>query len=144
MRINGKITFLINPDKTTIEVFDEDSRIVFLSIELTPEQLSSALSRLGHTPCSIESRNLDKVGCTREMKSLVFEIPRELYFTKHENTSKLWSMAQVMLNEEDEGWSAEFYFGSRDSTFYKHEEDKYYARATCVRWINKETGLVVK
>ena len=51
MKINGKITILINQEYTRIELRDDDASTTFVEIKLTPEQLSMALSRLAFTPC---------------------------------------------------------------------------------------------
>ena len=62
MKIKGNISILINQEHTTIEIHDADASIKFLSIQLSPEQLSSALSRLSQVPCVIDLRGLDKIG----------------------------------------------------------------------------------
>ena len=114
MNVNGKITILIDREHTRIELYDEDSSITFLRIELTPEQLSSALSRLAYTPCKMEVHGLDKLGKKQEVKTLEFERPREHMGSN--DAEELHRIAQSILDEENEGWVAENYFQSQNSS----------------------------
>ena len=139
MKINGKITILINRENTRIELYDEDSSITFARLELTPEQLSSALSRLAYTPCIMEVNGLDKLGKKQEVKTLEFQLPRE--HMRSNDHDELHEIAQKILDEENEGWQAENYFQSQNSFFYKDEIRLPYARCTCRRWIDKTTKI---
>ena len=134
MKIDAKITFLVNPEYTSIEAYDQDSKITFVKIRLTPEQLSSALSRLSYTKCeSVEVRDLDRVGKIKEQKTIVFELPSDInpYFSEDE-WEKLREYAQTKL---DDGWIAGNYFGSQDSSFWKY--GKQYIKCAAARWLNK-------
>lgn len=125
MKINGKISILIDREKTKIELFDENSRITFATATLTPEQLSSALSRLSLTECSIDVHELQKVGKKLEHKELVFEV-RSAY----EKSEDAYKIACEIV---DDGWIPDSYFGSKNSFFTK--DNKHYARCTIRRWV---------
>ena len=128
MKLEGKISILINPDATTIEVEDENANTRFLTITLTPEQLSAALSRQMAIECEIEVKGLEKIGKKHENKSFEFEIPSDLASSRNEN--ELQKLAQSLLND---GWIAESYFSSQNSFFKK--DGVQYARCTIRRWI---------
>lgn len=67
MEIKGKITFLVDKNKTTIQLHDDGASITFCEIELTNDQLASALSRMGYTECkSVNVFGLDKLGKKHE------------------------------------------------------------------------------
>jgi hypothetical protein len=83
MQLTGKISIFIDRKVTTIEIRDEISRTTFVSITLTPEQLSSALSRLAYTDCMLDVNNIDRVGKTYESNDFIFEIPKELANSTH-------------------------------------------------------------
>lgn len=72
---NPSIIFLVNSNITEIIIRDNDAAVEFLRITLTPDQLSSALSRLGNTKCTATVDNLDKLGKVHENESYEFEIP---------------------------------------------------------------------
>lgn len=74
MKIKAKITILISGDATRIEVRDSEANTLFLKIKLTPEQLSSALGRMGDTECDeCEISGLDKIGKKHENTNHKFE-----------------------------------------------------------------------
>lgn len=126
---DGRITFLVGTDKTTIEIHDRSAGVMFVRIELTPEQLSSALSRLAWTPCEkMEVFGLDKLGKTREVNVLVFEVPEGSEWNKRK---------EIAIKEAErvcpEGWTVDKYFGSKDSFFTK--DGKPYAQTFIRRWV---------
>ena len=128
MKLEGRISVLINRDGTTIEVEDENANARFLKITLTPEQLSAALSRQMAVECEIEVRGLEKIGKKHENKRFEFEIPSDLANSRNEN--ELQKLAQSLLSD---GWIAERYFSSQDSFFKKNGVQ--YARCTIRRWV---------
>jgi hypothetical protein len=128
MKLEGRISVLINRDGTTIEVEDENANARFLKITLTPEQLSAALSRQMAVECEIEVKGLEKIGKKHENKRFEFEIPSDLVSSRNEN--ELQKLAQSLLND---GWIAERYFSSQDSFFKK--DGVQYARCTIRRWV---------
>ena len=136
--IKGKITILINQHNTIIEIIDDDSGETFVSVTLSPEQLSSALSRLAHTPCEkVVVRGLDRIGKVLETKTLSFEIPEDsLDQWAAPNREELGILSQKILDEENEGWISDRYFGSQNSFFYDDCKQKH-ARCVARRWIEK-------
>lgn len=130
--IDGRITVLINKDYTTIELHDTLSGGKFAQIKLSPEQLSSALSRLSHTKCEIELHGLDRLNKKMEWQKLVFEIGNVNRFEK-DAKSKIFEKGLLACPE---GWELDNYFDSQDSFFEK--DGIKYARATIRRWVNSE------
>ena len=128
MKIKGKIPILINLEYTTIEIKDADAGFTFCEIQLSPEQLSSVLSRLGQVPCVIDLHGLDKIGKKMENTKFEFEIPVELRGSNH--SEELHKIATSLLSD---GWQADTLFQSQDSFFQK--DGKQYARCTIRRWV---------
>ena len=125
----AKISIFINQDETTIEVECGKSSTKFVEIKLTPEQLSSALSRSAYTPCkSVEVHGLDRVNKKHECKGYEFKLP-ECSWDNHKE--KAIETAQELL--KDSKWEPDLYFGSRDSFFQKDGEE--WARTTIRRWV---------
>lgn len=130
MKIEGNVSILVNREYTTIEVRDDKARITFVRLQLTPEQLSAALSCLSNVECDVEVNKLDLVGKKHENKTLEFEVPENLEISYLRNDEYLEKIAQSHLTD---GWIADGYFGSQDSFFTK--DGKKYARCTIRRWI---------
>lgn len=125
---NSRITILVNSEETIIELFDYKSFITFARIKLTPEQLSSALSRMSHTACkSVEVIGLDKLNKTLEHEVLEFEIPYVSYKERDAVAAK------IATEQCPEGWEPDNYFGAQGSYFTK--DGKEYARVTIRRWV---------
>jgi hypothetical protein len=125
---SAQITILIGRDETTIELHDKTSGRQILEIKLTPAQLSSALSRLSHTPCEASVYNLDKINKRQEIDMLEFEIIDD--FGRQRDLEYLTDLAEKACPE---GWEFDQYFQSQDSFFGKN--GKRYARTTIRRWI---------
>lgn len=128
---NAGITFLVGSDCTRIELYDKVANVQFVKIELTPEQLSMALSRQAYTPCKTEVMNTDVLGKEVEIESLVFEIPYEIASSTH--SDKLHAIATELLKD---GWVADSYFGSQNT--FTQSGGKSYARCTIRRWNDKK------
>lgn len=129
-KINGKITFLVNRDKTTIQIDDADASTTFVTVELTPEQLSSALSRLAYTDCECYVYNLDRVGKKHENDSFVFEIEEK----DKRDKDKLKELCLIELKKQGMSeWIPDNNYSSQNSFFKK--DDKFYARAIIRRWV---------
>lgn len=126
---NAKISILINRDYTTIELIDSDSSTTFATAILTPEQLSSALSRMVYTDCNIEVSELGRVGKKMEHKYLEFPI----------NAQGIYGNDRVKIASETskqfipEGWISDDYYSSQQSFFTK--DNQQYARVIIRRYI---------
>ena len=127
--LNGKITILINSDRTTISLEDENSRLTVVEIELTPEQLSQALSRLSNTPCKFTFNQSGLIGKIHECKKLEFELQEELQLYNRDDEA----VYQIALQQCPDGWVPDKYFRSQDSFFKK--DGKQWARCTIRRWV---------
>jgi hypothetical protein len=126
---NAKFTMLINGDKTTINIKDSDAAITFVKLELSPEQLCQAMSRLVNVDCEIDVYGLDLVGKKHETKTFEFQLPEKSFYNK----KIAWETAQKLCPK---GWTPENYFGSQNS-FFHNENDEIWARCTIRRWVDK-------
>lgn len=132
---NPKITLLVSQESTSIEVKDSVSGITFLSVTLTPQQLSSALSRLSYTDCEVEVYGLDKLGKTQEVENFEFEMPNDLDRWKGIDFDKKIKMIcfAALIDAKKEDWESDNYYRSQNSFFDK--DGKKFARVTIRRWI---------
>jgi hypothetical protein len=128
MKLDGKITICINRDETRIYIEDKNSGVRFLDVELTPDQLSSALSRLANTPCKIKVRGLNKIGKKHEHKTFEFELPKNLI-----GYDKKKEVAEYSNKICPQGWCSDQYFDSQNSFFQR--DGKEWARCTIRRWV---------
>lgn len=135
MKLEGRITFLIQHDRTILEIEDDNASTTFLKAELTPEQTIDILSHRGKVECKLDVRGLDKVGKKHENKDFVFEIPKDLLGVSFhsEKLEELKIHAQKLLDEQGDDWVSDGYFNSQNSFFTK--DKKEYARVTIRRWI---------
>jgi len=130
---DGRITILFDRDnRTTIEIYDGDACIRFVQVTMTNDQVASALSRLGHTPCIVEVRGLDCVGKKREHKSFEFEIP----FGEPWHEGYVDRVCEAVKEKCPQGWEPDLSFSSQDSFFDK--DGKRWARTTIRRWVDQE------
>lgn len=129
---NASITILINRDCAIIELHDHASGITFLNLQLTPAQLTSALSRLSRTPVeSMEVKDLDKLNKKMEVQQHEFEIPDYGYqYRQH-----LDDIKRLAIQTCPEGWQPDEYYGSQNSFFEK--DGKRYARVVIRRWVDE-------
>ena len=131
MNINGKIDFLVNGEETNIRIYDDDACCTVVEVVLTSEQLSSALSRMSHTPCkSVGVFNTDRLGKKMEHKELVFEIPKDIGYARGERKTALAPLAEKACPK---GWESDNTFSSQ-GTFFS-EGDKRFCRTTIRRWV---------
>ena len=132
MKINAKLTLLFNSEGLHIQVYDDDSCIQFLDLELNEKQTCDALSRLGH--CEVKNAevyNLNHVGKIREENKLEFQMPNDVDYTNRKEIA-----VQIAKEKCPVGWKPSCYFGSRDSFFYKNKEE--WARTRIYRWVAKQ------
>ncbi|QGH72887.1 MAG: hypothetical protein [Podoviridae sp. ctrTa16] len=127
--IKPSLTFLVNREHTTIEIKDDSSRALFFRGQLTPQELSEALSRMCATKFKGEVMNLCKVGKTHECKRFSFCISRELYSSRNEE-----EIYKAALSVVPDGWTPDMYFNSQDS-FFIDNDGKHYARTTIRRYV---------
>jgi uncharacterized protein YqgQ len=128
MKLKGQISILISADHTIIEVSDKDASIQFLQIELTPEQLSRALSRQAYVECGLSLNKLDCIGKKHESKSFEFEISEDMANSSYSN-----ELREIATKQLSEGWIPDRHFASQNTFFTK--DGKQYARCTIRRWV---------
>jgi len=128
MKFEGAITMRFGQNGLSIDLFDEKSNTNFATVNLSPEELTTALSGLHRTPCAIEVRSLENVGKTHKVDKFIFEIPKELY----QNSKLRDEISEIGKPQLSEGWVIDNHYGSKDSFIEK--DGKYYARATIRRW----------
>jgi len=131
MKIKGQISILINRESTTIKLVDDDASVTFAVVTLTPEQLSSALSRLVNTDCEIDVNHLNKIGKKMENKSFEILLPDNV--DRYSDTDVLRSLAQDEVNKLGQDWIVDSYFSSQNTFFTK--DKKSYVRCTIRRWV---------
>ena len=127
-----RISLRIDADKTTIEILDNASVTTFITITLTPEQLSSAMSRLSRSECEVEITNLDVVGKKRITQELLFEIPKNVEFMADRS-----QLIDLTKQNTPIDWIASTYFGSQNS-FFTAKDGKRYARTTMYKWVEDQ------
>lgn len=130
MKLEGKISILINRDFTTIEIRDDKANITFAKLKLTPELLSAALSRQMYVDCEIDVKGLDIVGKIHQCIEYEFELPEWYDRFKHKGNS-LKDYVDKLLSD---GWVCDNYFGSQNSFFTK--DGKNMGRAIIRRWVD--------
>jgi len=128
MKLKGQITFLINRESTTIEVHDDDACTTFVSITLTPEQLSAILSRQSMVECELDVRGIEKVGKKHECRNFEFEVT----YSKDDKDLSV-ACEEALFKEGLYEWVSDNYYHSQN-TFFK-KDGKQYARTTIRRWV---------
>jgi len=93
-----------------IEVQDESSRTIFLTLKIGLEDFSEAITGLSGIKCTGEVAGLENVGKTKEVKPHKEMIPS--WVSKHSRDEQ-----QAYLNAigYDDGWLADTYIGSQGS-----------------------------
>lgn len=127
--IKAAIDIFVNSTGTTINVYDKTSHLQIIEIELTPEQLSQALSRLSHTECTASVFDLDKINKTHEHKTMTFEIPKELSSRKHTE-----QLHEIALGKVEDGWCPDKYYGTQTS--FSTSNGICYANVIVRRWVD--------
>lgn len=126
---NGKLTFLIGEESTTLELKDSDSGQIFAQVLLNPSQLSAILSRRGNVECEISVFGLEKLGKKMIHKPHTFDITG--IDIKRNETDVLAGLANKTIPE---GWVSDNYFGSQNSFFEK--DGRKFARVTIRSWVD--------
>jgi len=124
-RIKGSITFLPSQEGTTIKVRCETSKITFLEVTLTNDQLAAMMSRLANTECELKVKGIDKIGKQHEHQTFEFECD------KKENVE--WICEMAMTRDGFGDWTSDQHYGSQNSFFQR--DGKNFARTIIRRWI---------
>jgi len=130
MKIDGRITLLVDKDGARFEIRDADANVEFLRFTMKPEDFCAALGRLAYIHCELDLNHKEVLGKKRLMDKLEFKMPKDVTYKNQKETA--YKLAQIVCPE---GWEVCDYFNSQDSFYYK-DDDKY-ARATIVKWVEK-------
>lgn len=138
MKLNASVTILGGESGVEIKVRDKKSRIIFLTLHMTPENfLSAAMDRLAEVEASGTVLITDNIGKTLKIDKLEFPMPDDVPFDKRD------SIARKIADEVcPEGWEPSTYFRSRDSYFYKDET--LWARCDIRKWESDGELLTAK
>jgi hypothetical protein len=123
------ITFLVGRDRISLEVHDMVSREYVCKIEMNPEQLASALGRLGYTP--VEScwvGDAEKFNKTMEIDRIEFPLPAGTDYRNRKQAAKA-----MAFNHCPNGWEPDLWFNSRNS--FKTVDGTEWARTSIRRWV---------
>lgn len=131
--VDGRITILIDRNETTVYLDDGKSRQRIVEIKLTPDQLSSALSRCDKTRCeiTINEYSFCKLNKTKLTQRIIFEIPKDIEWKDKEKVAYDYALKNCPSN-----WIVDNYFRSQGSFFYDHKKEKQYAKAIIRKWID--------
>ena len=130
-KLKGELTLLINSDVTRIEIKDELSGNLIVSVEVSPENIVAALSRLANVECDMKYYGSDNIGKKRENDRYLFDV-KDILYTRH-NKKNLQEQCQKLLDEENQGWICRNYFNSQDSFIRK--DGKTFANAYIDRYV---------
>jgi hypothetical protein len=117
----------------SIRVECSSSRLDFLEIKISLENLMKALSGQYGIEMDFYTRGLEHVGKTKISKPLVFEMPEgSSYATDYKELAK-----ELAIANADDGYTPSLYFDSR-SSFYTNEHGKQMAQTHQFKYAEKE------
>jgi hypothetical protein len=127
--INIQITVTATyEDSIRISLYDTDSCLTFIEMELTREQfINATMNRLGN--CDVETavvRSLELVGKKREGDTMEFKLPDG---TGNQHDRAVEEAMRIC----PDGWEPATSFSSQESFFTKNGER--WARTPIVRWV---------
>jgi len=131
--LDGKITITRgrhSEDEVSITIRDVDSRRDFLNIKMRLADFSRALLNEARIPCSLETRDMDKVGKIKKEIPLIFECGLTLYIN-----SNIQALNKLAEEAAKEGYKPSTYYGSKNSFFQVGK--KHYARTTQCKYVNR-------
>lgn len=127
----GKITLLVDKNKTTIEIHDPLSGLISATVTLTAEQFCAALGRLSHCDCLVQYGALHNIGKVQEIMTHEFELSKKIGSIYDLGVED--KIYQIAKDTCPEGWEPDKYFRSQKTFFDK--DGKRYARTTARRWV---------
>lgn len=131
---NAKVTILINQDYTTIKIVDGDASTVITEVTLSPQQLSSVLSRLSSVECmECTTGDLSRIGKQMEHRKFIFEQP---WAFRRSQTDLECACNEALFKEGLHEWVSDHWYQSQDTFFTK--DDVNYVRVTIRRWVEKK------
>ena len=115
--------------KITIKDVDAASEVI--TLELSYEAFTQAITGLSLVSCDMTLGDLEVVGRVREQSSLIFEIPEGARSSKGKS-----DIIKAAALATPNGWTPPTYFGSQNSFFKKGGVE--YATGLMLRWVEKE------
>lgn len=127
------ITILTDKDNVIIQLSNGIKD--FITVNLTPNQFTQALSRLMHTKCtSIETHNLERLNKKRISEPIEFKVSNKTYYrSKFLKFLTEYKANKIIMKK---GWRISLYFGSQGSYFYKSEET--WARTQIYKYVEDD------
>lgn len=127
-KLKGKITILVGRERTTIEIRDDLSSENIVEVELTPEQLSEALSRMMYTECTINStcQHPERIGKKMITKRITVRLHESV------NTYTQERLRVIADKNCPEDYVPDYYFNSQNT--FTYEGDKLYLNYTVRTW----------
>jgi hypothetical protein len=118
----------------SIQIKDVDAKLKFVELHISYAKFTEALTGRSEVDCEIKVTDLHNVGRIKESKEFIFEMPKGSgMFYDNKDAAK-----DEALRLADKGWTPSLYFGSQNSFYQKF--DKYYAKTTQSRWVDKFMG----
>lgn len=118
-QLKGKISLRFDRDRgMTIELEDVNSRIEFLEIAVSKEDVAAVMSNLACVDCEFKLRAEELVGKYHHHKRFEFEMPDG---ATYDNRKQLAYDAAKRVCPE--GWKPDNYFSSQDSFFTKNGKE---------------------
>lgn len=128
MKVEGRITFLIDRDVTRIEIEDFNANARFCKITLSPEQTIAILARQGSVKCELHINGLDKIGKKHENKEFEFVVENGT-----DQVDLELACSEALFMQDMHEWVSDQYYNSQNSLFKKGEVQ--WARTTIRRWL---------
>ena len=128
MKLDAKISILVDEDGANIEIEDALSNETIAKINLPPETFCAALGRLVYNRCELVMGDKDKFGKRMENKKFEFKLPDSDIYRRKEIAKE--EIKKVCPN----GWEFDNYFDSQDSFFSKDGES--WARCIIRQWVS--------
>ena len=128
MKLQGRITLLIDSDETRIEIEDDNANTRFCKIILDPTQTIKLLSRQASVKCELEVKGIDRIGKTHENKDFEFPV-----ITDTSQGGLMHDCNIALFNDGMNEWVSDHYYNSQNTLFKKDE--KQWARTTIRRWV---------
>lgn len=126
MKLDGRMTLLVDGQKVLLELKDNTSCRTFLTAEINPVDFCAMLGRLAGVPVEFNVYALNKLGKNMVMDTFEFKMPK----CEWKEQKKIASETVKKLCPK--GWEADEYFNSQNSFFTK--DNAQWARTTIRKW----------
>ena len=128
---DSKITIDINQERTEIKLHSGVG--TFARVTMTPEQLSTALSRQAYTECDIVLSGVENLGKTKVTSQITFIIPEK---NRHDEIAIYEMALQVLKARGDDGWKVQPYF-QRAGQMQKNDRGEVVVTAHLFKYVDE-------